>query len=89
MKSLEIYVGAYVAIDTTVTTVIAALETKWMEDLREVYAHIYGMAVFECERWFILQMECVDFSEKHIPERQFQWFIYIFSYLHISTGDMV
>ena len=34
-------------------------------------------------------MEYVKFAEKHIPEGQFHWFIYIISYLHFVTGETV
>ena len=34
-------------------------------------------------------MECMNFSENHILGGQFQWFIYIVSYLHFVTGETV
>ena len=34
-------------------------------------------------------MECVEFSENHILLGQFQWFIYIVSYLHFVTWETV
>ena len=34
-------------------------------------------------------MEWVEFTTKKIPEGNFHLFIYIVSYLHFFTGDMV
>ena len=34
-------------------------------------------------------MERVDFAEKHIPVGQFQWFLYIVSYLQLVTRETV
>ena len=57
--------------------------------MREVAACIYGMAVFSGGRWFRSHMECVDFTEKHIPEGQFQWFIDTVCDLQFVTGEKV
>lgn len=51
---------------------MAALEGKWEGQISEVAALMDRMAVFVGGRWFLSQMECVEFSEKHIPEVQFQ-----------------
>ena len=45
-----------------------AFEDKWKGQLNEVADQIYGMDVFVGGRWFSSQMECVDFSEKHVVE---------------------
>ena len=66
---------------------IEALEGKWEVKLNEVAAQIDGMDVFTGGRWFGSRMECVDFAEKHIPAGQFQWFLYIISYLQFVTGE--
>ena len=55
----------------------------------EVVACIDVVAVFTGGRWFWYQMEYVEFAEKHILEGQFQWFIYIISYLQFVTGGIV
>ena len=34
-------------------------------------------------------MECVDFAEKHIPARQFQWLLDTVSYLQFVKGETV
>ena len=50
---------------------------------------IDGMDLFAGGRWFRSQGECMEFSEKHIPEVQFQWFIDIVSYLQFVKGETV
>ena len=47
------------------------------------------MNVFSGGGWFWFYIECVEFTEKHIPVGQFQWFIDIVSYLVFVTGETV
>ena len=70
-------------------TELVAFEDKWDGKMNEVADGIDGVAVFARRRWFWLRMECVDFVEKHIPVRQFQWFIDIVSYLQFFMGETV
>ena len=47
------------------------------------------MAIFLGGRWFWSRLECVDFAEKHIPARQFQWLLDTVSYLQFVKGETV
>ena len=68
---------------------IGALEDKWEVQLNEVEAIIDGDYMFSGWIWFRSRMECVGFSENHIPVGKFQWFLDIISYLQFVTGGMV
>ena len=60
---------------------ILLLEYILEVNLREVAACINTTNVFSGGIWLRSQMLCMNFVEKHIPEGQFHWFIYIISYL--------
>ena len=68
---------------------IAALEDKWEGQLNKVPDIIDGIDVFTGGRCIRSLMEHVGFLERKIPVGQFQWFLYIVSYLQLFTGETV
>ena len=55
MGCLELSAGAPGVIHTSGITDMSLIENKWEEELRNVAAHIYGMAIFSGGKWFMLQ----------------------------------
>ena len=68
---------------------IAALEDKWEGQLNKVPDIIDGIDVFAGGMCIWSLMERVGFLERKIPVGQFQWFLYIVSYLQLFTGETV
>ena len=89
IKHLELSVCTTGAGHNSGTIETVALENKWEEHMREVDACIDDMYVFSGIIWFRLQMERVELAGNYIPEGQFRWFVYIFSYLKFVIGETV
>ena len=57
------------------------LEKGCLEEIREADEKKEATYVFMGGRWFCTINKCITFLELHVPEYQFQWFLYRITYL--------
>ena len=58
-------------------------------ELTSLAAKIDSKSVCLKGQWFRSLDDCILFSQKHVPEGQFQWFLEEVSYLQFVTDDII
>ena len=74
---------------TPVDSSLYQLEYWVKADLTSLAAKVDYKSVCMKGWWFRSLNECIFFSQKHVPEVQFQWFLDVVSYLQFVTNAII